>query len=161
VEHKISWFQLIYTEYCEILFQTWQILGNLSLQSAQIVEFSRILHEEFTLTVTPFWDVILYSLVHRCQCLGGNLCLLLFNLEDKDIRFLQNVAIYQWHYMVSHNILFSFKILCSYSGADEDSTILEITLCRMVYSCQHLRSVMPPSLGSSSQRRYILYFMVL
>ena len=106
--------------------------------------FSRTWYEAFTLIITPFWDVIMYSLAHRCQCLGGNLCLLLFSPEDEDIRFLQNIAICQWHYMVSHNILVSFKILCSHSGADEDSTLVEITLCRMINSYWHLKECNAP-----------------
>jgi hypothetical protein len=138
VEHKSSCFRLVYTEYCEILFQTWQILGHLCLQWAQNVGFSRTLCEVFSVLITPFWGVILYSLVHRCQCLGGNLCLLLLNLEDEDIRFLQNVAIHKWHNTVSHNISVSFEVLSSRGGADV-STLLEFTLCRMVNSCQCLK----------------------
>jgi hypothetical protein len=135
VEHKSSWLQLVCTEYCEILFQTWQILAHLCLQWAQIMGFSRTLHEAFSLMITPFWDVILYTLVHRCQCL----CLLLFNPEVEDIRFLQNTAIYMWHSTVSHNISVSFELICFHSGADEDSTFLEFMLCRMVNSCWCLK----------------------
>ena len=135
MEHKSSWFQLVCTEYYEILFQTWQILGHLCLQWAPSVGFSRTLYEAFSLMITPFWDVILYTLVHRCQCL----CLLPFNAEDEDIRFLQNVAIYKWRYMVSHNISVSFKVLCFHSGADGDSTLLEFMLCRMANSCWCLK----------------------
>ena len=78
---------------------------------------------------------LLHTLVHRCQCL----CLLLFNPEDEDIRFLQNVAIYKWRYMVSHNNSVSFEVLCFHSGADEDSALLKFTLCRLVNSCRCLK----------------------
>jgi len=38
-----------------------------------------------------------------------------------------------------HNISVSFKVLYSHSDADEDSTLLEFTLCRMVNSCRHVK----------------------
>ena len=161
MEHKSSWFQLVYNEYCEILFQTWQILGHLCLSWAQIVGFSRTFYEACSVMITPFSDVILCSLVQRCPCLGGNLCFLLFNPEDEDIRFLQNVATYQWHYMVSHNISVSFEVLCSHSGADEDSTLLEFTLCRMVNSYRRLKERNASIFRVKQSNRYILYFMVL
>jgi hypothetical protein len=95
--------------------------------------FKNIIWSSF-LMITPFWDVILYTLVHRCHFL----CLL-FNPEDEDIRFLQNVAIYMWHSTMSRNIWVSFEVLCFHSGADEDSTLLEFMLCRMVNSCWCLK----------------------
>jgi hypothetical protein len=41
--------------------------------------------------------------------------------------------------MVSHNILVNFKILCSHSGADKDSSLVEIMLCRMINSYRRLK----------------------
>jgi len=101
------------------------------------VVFLTTLYEAFSLLIIPFWDVILYSLVHRRQCLGGNFCLLLLNPEttsgfSKTLLFISDTT-------QCHNISVSFEVLCSHSDADEDSLLLEFTLCRMVNSCRHLK----------------------
>jgi hypothetical protein len=51
------------------------------------MEFSRTFCETFSLIITPFWNVALYSFVNRYHCFGRNRGLLLMNPEDGDIKF--------------------------------------------------------------------------